>query len=109
MKKAKIVNDMPRTPAAAMAPKEPPTPEKTEEDRLRDGDYDMEHLMRAEDIKADPKRMEYVQKAHAKKTTQMRSIADLKMAGAALDQQKSEAVKSKAAQPRHKTRYPETK
>lgn len=109
MKKNKIAApDMPRTSPAAMAPKTD-VPEPDEDSLMRAGEYDMDHLMKAEDIKNDPEKMKYVQKAHAKKTTQMRSIADLKTAGAALDQQKSEQVKAKSAQGRIKTRYPETK
>jgi uncharacterized protein YciI len=44
--------------------------------------------MRAEEIKSDPKRMEHVHKAHKKKLTAMKSIADLKMAGQALAHKK---------------------
>lgn len=108
MKKVKIASEMPRTPPASMAPKMD-KPEPDEDDLMRNGEYDMEHLLKAEDIKNDPDKMKYVQKAHAKKSTQMRSIADLKVAGAALDQQKTEQVKAKAAQGRIKTRYPEKK
>ncbi len=103
MKIASMKSDLPRTPKEAMAPAKY---EKTEDDMLRDGEYDMDHLMKAEDIKGDAKRMEYVHKAHAKKTTQMRSIADLKMASQALAHQTTEEAKAKAAQPRIKARYP---
>lgn len=108
MKKNKIASmqsEMPRTPKDAMAPKID-KPEPDEDDKMRNGEYDMEHLLKAEDIKNDPDRMKYVGKAHDKKTVAMRSIADLKMASAALDSQKAEEIKAKAAQPRHKTRYP---
>lgn len=109
MKKSKIA-DMPRTSAAAMSPKHVDAKdERSEEDKLRSGEYDLDHLMRAEDIKNDPEKMEYVHKAHAKKTTQLRSIADLKMAGQALAAKKQDEMKKKAAQPRHKERYPEKK
>lgn len=69
--------ELPKTSPAAMAAK--PT-EKTEEDLDRDGDFDLEDLLRAERIKNDPKRMERVFKAHEKKHTQLRSIEDLKTA-----------------------------
>lgn len=104
MKKSKVADmEMPRTPKDAMAPKETVAQERSEEEKLRNGEIDLDHLMRAEDIKGDNERMEYVHKAHAKKTTAMRSIADLKMAGQALAQKKRDEI---AAQPRHKTRYP---
>jgi hypothetical protein len=107
MKKSKIASDLPRTSPAAMAPKNPDMQmEPSEEDKLRSGEYDLDHLMKAEDIKNDPEKMEYVHKAHAKKTVSMRSIADLKVAGQALAAQTQEAAKAKASQPREKTRYP---
>lgn len=105
MKKSKVA-EMPRTPKEAMAPKHPDS-EKSEEDKLRDGEWDMDALMKAEEIKGDNGRMEYVHKAHEKRSKAMRSIADLKMAGQALAMQKQDEMKAKAAQPRHKTRYPE--
>jgi hypothetical protein len=98
MKKSKVVqvhSDFARTPASSMAPKESPKEEKTEEDKLRSGEYDLEHLMKAHDIQGDNERMEYVHRAHAKKSTAMKSIADLKMAGEALAEHK-----------RVKTRFP---
>lgn len=122
MKKAKVASsDLPRTPKDSMAPSKY---EPTEEDKIRDGNYDMDHLLKAEEIKADAERMKYVGKAHDKKTVAMRSIADLKVAAQALAQQKkeeaSEGEKDKKfnakeeaaeqgvpAQPRHKTRYPQ--
>lgn len=88
MKKSKVVqvhSDFARTPASSMAPKETAKEERTEEDKLRSGEYDLEHLMKAHDIKNDNERMEYVHKAHGKKTTALKSIADLKMAGEALN------------------------
>lgn len=104
MKKSKVVDtDLPRTPPEAMAAKQS---ERSEEDMEREGHYDLDHLMRAEEIKGDESRMKYVHKAHEKKTKAMRSIADLKMAGQALAHEKQEAMKEKAAQPRHKVRYP---
>ncbi len=106
MKKTKVAAmnpEMPRTPKEAMAPKDSDkASERSEEDKLRSGEMDLDHLMRAEDIKNDPEKMEFVHKAHAKKTVAMRSIADLKMASQALAAQD----KAKAAQPREKTRYP---
>ena len=87
MKKSKVAkmdNDFARTPPSSMAPKEGPKEEKSEEDKLREGEYDLEHLMKAHDIQGDPERMERVHKAHAKKMGAMKSIADLKMAGEAL-------------------------
>lgn len=112
MKKQKMatpaVGDFPRTSKEAMAPAAPPAPERSEEDKVRDGGYDLDHLMRAEEIKADPDKMAYVMKAHAKKTTAMRSIADLKNAGQALAASQSKAVKSgdESVQGRVKQRYP---
>lgn len=71
----------PRVPKDALAP----APyEKTEEDKEREGNYDLDHLLRAKEIESDPDRMKYVHKAHEKKTTALRSIADLKMAAQAL-------------------------
>ncbi len=106
MKASKIAStDLPRTPKNAMAP----AAEKPEEDLERDGHFDLEHLMKAEEIKKDPLRMDYVHKAHEKKSAQMRSIADLKVAGQALAAKSQDEAKAKAAQPRHKTRYPEKK
>lgn len=101
MKKS-IDTTLPRTPKNAMADK----PEPDEDDKMRNGEYDMDHLLKAEDIKNDPDRMKYVAKAHDKKTVAMRSIADLKIAGQALASQRIDELKAKAAQPRHKTRYP---
>lgn len=98
MKKSKVVqvhSDFARTPPSSMAAAEGPKEEKTEEDKLRSGEYDLEHLMKAHDIQGDNERMEYVHRAHTKKMSAMKSIADLKMAGEAL-----------AAQPRHKNRFP---
>ena len=104
MKKTKVADmELPRTTPAAMAAKDN---EPSEEEKLRNGEYDMDHLIKAEEIKNDPERMEFVHKAHAKKTVGMRSIADLKVAGQALAAQKTEEVKAKAAQPRNKTRFP---
>lgn len=114
MKKLSVADtSLARTPPQSMAPA--PTPEPTEEDMMRKGGYDLDSLMSAEDIKSDPKRMEYVHKAHGKKMTAMRSIQDLKVAGQALAMQKKDAKAADQedaaeggapAQPRHKTRYP---
>lgn len=118
MKKTKAANknsELPRTPKDAMAPAEPlPVPQKTDMEKMQDGNYDLDHLLKAEDIKADPEKMNWVQKAHDKKSTAMRSIADLKMASQALAQQAGAkgpktaemAPTGIAAQPRNKTRYP---
>lgn len=106
MKKNKIASmesTLAKTPKEAMAPVKY---EKTEEDMCMAGECDLDHLMRAEDIKKDEKRMAYVHKAHEKKTTAMKSIADLKMASQALAHKKDMEVKSIPAQPRHKQRYP---
>lgn len=103
MKKSKVASmksELPRTSPEAMAPK------KTEEDCERDGHCDLDHLIRAEEIKGDSKRMDYVHKAREKRTGQMRSIGDLKMASQALAAAEKDELKAKAAQPRHKTRYP---
>lgn len=97
MKKSKVAmpkSDLARTPPEAMAAKHVDS-ETSEEDKLRKGEWDLEDLMKAEEIKGDQGRMEYVHKAHAKKTTQMRSIADLKVAAEAL-----------AEKERQKIRYP---
>lgn len=114
MKKAKVAtpaSDHPRTPTDSMAPIKY---EPTEDDKIRDGGYDLDHLIRAEEIKGDDKKMEYVKKAHEKKTTQMRSIADLKVAGQALAHKKTSEArgeknmeeKGEPAHGRVKTRYP---
>lgn len=108
MKKSKIASmnsDLARTPKEAMAPKEI-APEKSDSDREREGEIDLDDLLRAEKIKLDPDRMKYVLKAHEKKSTAMRSIEDLKMASQALAHAESEMMKEKPAQPRHKNRYP---
>lgn len=108
MKPSKIAkqdSELARTSKEAMAPKHVDD-EQSEEDKIRKGEWDLEDLMKAEAIKGDQGRMEYVHKAHAKKSAAMRSIADLKMAGQALAQQKSDQIKAKAAQPRHKNRFP---
>lgn len=107
MKKVKVAGDLPRTPKEAMAPKV--DNERSEEEKLRNGEMDLDHLMRAEEIKNDPEKMEYVHRAHGKKSVAMRSIADLKIAGQALAAQKTEEMKAKPSQPRHKIRYPERK
>lgn len=110
MKKHKIAtqanSDMARTPKEAMAPKADEEAQESEKERM--GEMDLDHLVKAEDIKKDPKKMEYVHKAHEKKTTAMRSIADLKMASQALAHKAKEdaAPKAKPAQGRIKTRYP---
>jgi hypothetical protein len=108
MKKSKVAtkSDLPRTSPEAMAPAKH---ERSEEDMEREGHYDLDQLMRAEEIKGDEKRMSYVHKAVDKKSKAIRSIADLKVAGQALAHQKTEEMKAKAGQPRHKTRYPERK
>lgn len=114
MRKAKVA-DMARTSPSAMAPA--PAPEPSEDDKIQSGGYDLDHLMRAEEIKADPKKMEYVHKAHKKKMTAMRSIQDLKDAAQALAHkgkaddaeeagESPAEEKGEAAQPRAKTRYP---
>lgn len=74
------MDQMPRTPAKAMAPmaQPPADDESAENEKLRNGEMDLEHLMKAEDIKNDPEKMEYVHKAHAKKSRSLRSIEDLK-------------------------------
>jgi len=72
----------PRTTKAAMAPVE--EEKKSEEELDRNGEYDMDKLLQAEEIRNNPKRMEYVHKAHDKKKVGMRSIEDLKIAGQAL-------------------------
>jgi hypothetical protein len=72
------MDHMPRTPANAMAPAAKPDDEAAENEKLRSGEMDLDHLMKAEDIKSDPEKMEYVHKAHAKKSKQLRSIDDLK-------------------------------
>lgn len=123
IKKAKIASEsMPRLPKDAPAPM--PVPAKTPEDLARDGEHDLDHLLRSEDIKADPQRMDGVKKAHEKRMTGMRSIADLKAAGQALAHQKKkqmmgdgdaedlkdggadEATETKPPQPRVKQKYP---
>jgi hypothetical protein len=86
MKKTKIASmssDLPKTPPGSMAAAKEKM-EESEEDKMRSADYDLDHLMKAEDIKNDPDKMAYVQKAHAKRTVAMRSIGDLKEASAAL-------------------------
>lgn len=52
--------------------------EKSESDKEREGDYDLDHLLRAEEIKGDEDRMKYVRKAHGKKHKALTSIAELK-------------------------------
>ena len=78
---SKSDDEMPKTPKEAMAEVKH---DKSEEDMCRDGEYDLDALLKAIEIKNDPKKMEYVNKAHDKKSTALRSIADLKMAGEAL-------------------------
>jgi len=80
-KVASMKSKMASTPADAMAEDKD---EKSEMDMAREGEYDLEALMKAFEIKNDEKRMEYVKKAHDKKTTALKSIEDLKMAGEAL-------------------------
>ena len=124
MKKTKVASmdmGMARTPKEAMAPKNPDAKmERSEEEKLRSGEMDLDDLIKAHGIQNDPERMEYVHKAHMKKMPAMRSIADLKMAGQALAEskkhEKMEEVmgekeddmeeKKVPAQPRHKARYP---
>lgn len=126
MKKSKakdFMADMPRTPPGSMAPAQPMP---TEEDKMRSGEMDLDHLLRAEDIKQNPDKMKYVAKAHEKRTTSMRSLGDLKMAAQALAHKKKmemqgqndgdpedakdngadEATEGKKAQPRVKQKYP---
>lgn len=84
MKKTKVAktdSDFARTPASSMAEKKP---EKTEEDHEREGTYDLDHLIRADEIRRDENRMKYVHRAADKKHTAIRSIQDLKVAGEAL-------------------------
>lgn len=57
---------------------QPAAPEKSEEDMERDGKWDHDTLMRAEEIKGDQTRMKYAMK-HAEKHAQaVKSIQDLK-------------------------------
>jgi hypothetical protein len=106
-KKPKSLEDLRKAGAEMAAPKPEAAPEKDEMGKMMDGQMDLDHLLRAEEIKQDPSRMEYVHKAHEKKMGGMRSIADLKMAGQALGAKKLEEEKAKPAQPRIKKRYPE--
>ncbi len=123
MKKSKVAStdsSLPRTPKDAMAPKQY---EPTQEDKMRDGNYDLDHLLKSHEIQSDPEKMKYVGKAHEKRMGAMRSIADLKLAGQALAQQKKEELsegekdqkfnakeeageQGEPAQPRSKIRYP---
>lgn len=91
MKKSKVVqvsSDFAKTPASSMAPKKE---EKSESDFEREAEIDLDDLLRAEKIKADPERMKRILAAADKKAGSIRSIQDLKVAGEALA---------------HKARYP---
>lgn len=101
-KVAKMEHDLPRTPKEAMAHKvdtvsseSDMSHEKSEADREREAEMDLDHLLHAEKIKGDSKRMEYVQKAADRKHKAIRSIADLKMAGQAIAAEKRKAVMGK--------------
>lgn len=65
-----VGHDLPKVPADAMAPDEGPA-EHEKEGWLRT-------LMDAEDIKADPKKMEHVQKHAGDKVGKIKSIQDIK-------------------------------
>lgn len=80
--------DMPKVGPEAMAPKEDDDEKKYEQE----GHWDLDQLMRAEEIRQDPKRMKYVHKAHEKKFSALRSIADLK---AVADMKAMEAANAK--------------
>ena len=101
-KVAKMEHDLPRTPKEAMAHKvdtvsseSDMSHEKSEADREREAEMDLDHLLHAEKIKGDSKRMEYVQKAATRKHHAIRSIADIKMAGQALAHEKRMGLKKK--------------
>lgn len=86
MKKSKVVqvsSDFAKTPASSMAPKEKDH-EKSESDFEREAEIDLDDLLRAEKIKADPERMKRILAAADKKAGSIRSIQDLKVAGEAL-------------------------
>lgn len=80
-KKKSELSSEARVPKDALAPVKH---ERSEEDYERDGHYDLDHLVRAKEIEQDEKRMKYVHKAHEKKTTALKSIADLKLAAQAV-------------------------
>jgi hypothetical protein len=80
-KVAKVESDFARTPASSMAAKEH---EKSESDLEREGEMDLDDLLRVEKIRSDPERMKRVHAAAEKKQVHIRSIQDLKMAGEAL-------------------------
>lgn len=84
MKKSKVAkqdSDFARTPANSMAPK---AEEKSESDLEREGEIDLDDLLRVEKIRQDPERMKRVHAAADKKQVHIRSIQDLKTAGEAL-------------------------
>lgn len=87
MKKSKIA-EMPRTPANAMAEKEHEEKEDLEE-MVRKGGYDLDDLIRAEEIKKDDGRMKYVKMAADKRAGAIRSIQDLHVAREALAMEKT--------------------
>jgi hypothetical protein len=93
MRKSKVASmdsGMAKTPKESMAPAQPD--KNALEEKLRMGEMDLEHLMKAHDIQNDPEKMEYVHKAHGKKMGAMRSIADLKTAAQALAAQQKEEI-----------------
>lgn len=83
MKKSKVVSaekEMPKVPKEAMAAKEDSAEDKKEdaEEMLRQGKWDLDSILAAEEIKGDEKRMKYVMKAMETKEKGFRSIQELK-------------------------------
>lgn len=88
MKKA-AAKEEPQAPAADKAPVNPMAPaEDSDEAKRSKAKYDMEDLLRAEDIKKDPERMKHVKKHAEDHLTKVRSIADLKDLAEALPKKK---------------------
>lgn len=80
MKKSKLAAE-PRVPKNAMAAKEEKDDEKEDaEEMARQGGWDLDTLLAAEEIKKNPEKMKFVMKALDKKEQGFKSIAELKMA-----------------------------
>lgn len=68
------MEEMANVPEGAMAEKE----ERSEEDRDRDGRYDLDTLLAAEEIRNNPEKMKYAMAHGKKKMAAITSIEDLK-------------------------------